>query len=125
MHILAKAGIALAALAGAAVVVHHHAFAETPIVAQNAAVQNAVVVPKALEAQIRAMVRAHAPAGQADAAEAHAMAMIQAHLTQVAKDPAMSAEANQVMAAAAAGDQDALEHVHLMLMSIVGAEGHH
>lgn len=115
MNVLLKAGIALAVV-GAAGVAVHVAHAADPVPATAKA--DAIRIPANLEAHIRAMARSHAPEGQADAAEAHVMAMLRAHLVEVAKDPAAAAHVRQVMAAAEAGDQEAIKLVHEHLMAL-------
>lgn len=121
MHIALKIGAALTAVAALGAAVHPHAFAAEPAaIAQNPGV---VAIPPQLEAHIRAMVRAHAPAGQAQAAEIYVLDKVRAHLAEVAKDPAKSAQANQMLAQAAAGDPAAVEHINQMIVAIAAGAG--
>lgn len=121
MNTLMKAGLALAVVGSGAFAVHHVARAADPVPAAAKA-DSRIKIPATLEAHIRAMARAHAPSGQADAAEAHVMAALHAHLAEVAKDAALLAEVNRVMAAAEAGDEAAMEHIHQVLVSLLHAE---
>jgi hypothetical protein len=121
MNTLMKAGIALAVIGGGAVTVHHVARAADPVAAAS---PGAIAIPAKLEAHIRAMARSHAPAGEADQMEAHVMTLVRAHLAEVAKDPAAAAHVKQVMAAAEAGDEEAIKHVHEALMALA-ADAHH
>lgn len=116
MNLVAKAGVAVAMLTGGLIAAHHVAQAADP--APAAAQASGIAIPATLEAHIRAMGRAHAPAGQADAAEAHVMAMLREHLAEVAKDPAATSHVKQVMAAAEAGDQKAIRMVHEHLVAL-------
>ncbi len=117
MNTLLKVGLGLTAAGGVILAVHHVHAAEPA--APAAAYADSLRMPANLEAQIRAMARAHAPAGQAYAAEAHLMAMIKAHFAEIAKDPAMVAHVNEMMAKADSGDQDALQAVHEALIELV------
>ena len=116
MNTLMKVGIVAAVVAGGGVAVHHVARAADPV--PTAAQTHGISIPAKLEAHIRAMARSHAPARQADVAEAHVMTMLHEHLADVAKDPAASAHVRQVMAAAEAGDPEAIRMVHEHLMEL-------
>lgn len=112
MNTLAKAGLAVLAIGGGAVAVHHVARAAdpAPVIAKA---QPAFKLSPLIEAHIRALARAHAAEIGASpaAAEEHVMRMLEAHLAEVAKDPALVAQVNQVMAAVEAGDKDAIAHI--------------
>jgi hypothetical protein len=119
MNTLMKVGLSLVVVAGA-LGAAHVAHSTEPAQAPAAA----LVLPASLEAEIRAMARAHAMPGQNVAeAEAYVMKLAQAHLAEVARDPAHAAHAREVMAKAAAGDQAARQQIHTMLISLI--EGAH
>lgn len=115
MNTLMKAGLGLAILGGAVGAAHVvHSAEPIPALAADLA------IPASLEKEIREMARSHAGPGQSPAqAEAAVMKILQDHLAQVAKDPALSEQVRQVMAKAASGDKAAREQMHHHLISLV------
>lgn len=125
MNSLAKAGLAVLAIGGGAVAVHHVARAADPAPA-TAKAQPTIKLSPLLEAHIRALARAHAAEVNASPAlaEEHVMKMLEAHLAQVAKDPALVAQVNQVMAAVEAGDKDAIAHIEQIVVQSLHGNHH-